>query len=426
MCSLPRRLPRRLAAHQTVPALPLTTMCPVFPQDGERRFVANWRHRMLRHSNSISTVLSSPPSRPGIELRVHFYLLMASLVPRTGLSIGSRSKPLQQAAATGPPVCFSRRISKAICHDPPGMPKWAKWTILPACVLVAWLLVVFLAGEREPSYQGRSLSAWIDRYVNPPSQEPDAKREAAAAIQQIGTNALPCLLECMRYEIPATGVRAAIITRVKRLPRVLSGPAFRLLVSDHRFARADKTGAAFWVLGAEASPALPQLTRMMMDTNHPYASRRAMNVLASIGEDAIPAISAYITDTNMPQRRQLVSSCAIAAMRGVKGMLPLTLHWLELPDEELSSEAADALRSTAEHNPQQPELVVAALTNCLRTDSRLKQRAIEALGEYRQRAKAAVPVLLPLLADPEPFFRVAASNALMKIAPEALTNVPPP
>jgi len=30
MCSLPRRLPRRLAAHQTVPALPLTSHQPAF------------------------------------------------------------------------------------------------------------------------------------------------------------------------------------------------------------------------------------------------------------------------------------------------------------------------------------------------------------------------------------------------------------
>jgi hypothetical protein len=57
MCSLPRRLPRRLAAHQTVPALPLTKIelsaeeenaNPVVPKDAEPARggldALDWRH----------------------------------------------------------------------------------------------------------------------------------------------------------------------------------------------------------------------------------------------------------------------------------------------------------------------------------------------------------------------------------------------
>ncbi len=306
------------------------------------------------------------------------------------------------------------------------MPKWVKWSAILAVVLLIGVLAAFVTREKEPAYQGRSLSEWIERYGNPPSHEPDAKREAAAAIQQIGTNALPCLVEWMRYGIPATGVRAAMITLVKRLPKVLSGPAFRLLVSDHRFVRADFAAETFPLLGSQAHVAIPQLTRLMVDSKYPSGSHRAMFVLSFIGEDAIPAISAYVADTNMPYRRQSVTDCGMAAHMGVSGMLPLTLRWLRFPDDEVSSEAAHCLGEMGRRNPRQPELVVPALTNCLRIDSELKLEAIKALGEYRQHAKLAVPVLLPLLADPEPIFRKAAFDALLKIAPEVLTNAPPP
>src|SRR5262249_34589946 len=45
-----------------------------------------------------------------------------------------------------------------------------------------------------------------------------------------------------------------------------------------------------------------------------------------------------------------------------------------------------------------------------------------ALGGFGPRARAAVPSLLKALHDPAPEVRAAATNALLKIAPEALDN----
>ncbi|MCX6929421.1 MAG: HEAT repeat domain-containing protein [Verrucomicrobia bacterium] len=50
--------------------------------------------------------------------------------------------------------------------------------------------------------------------------------------------------------------------------------------------------------------------------------------------------------------------------------------------------------------------------------------AISALSDFGRDALAAVPVLLPFLSSTNAFVRDAATNALLEIAPDALTNAP--
>ncbi|HWF19096.1 MAG TPA: hypothetical protein VG754_07505, partial [Verrucomicrobiae bacterium] len=65
--------------------------------------------------------------------------------------------------------------------------------------------------DREPVYQGRALSDWIDQYYwhleasnsrVAPSMKPvwaTNRSEAMAAVKQMGTNALPALFDMLRY-----------------------------------------------------------------------------------------------------------------------------------------------------------------------------------------------------------------------------------
>ena len=69
---------------------------------------------------------------------------------------------------------------------------------------------------------------------------------------------------------------------------------------------------------------------------------------------------------------------------------------------------------------------VTARSACLRTGSPdfLRDPAIFGLADYGVQARAAVPSLLQLTADPDALIRSLATNALLKITPEALTNHP--
>src|ERR1051325_7061051 len=112
--------------------------------------------------------------------------------------------------------------------------------LLILAVLVAPAMTMPLARrDREPSYNGHTLSEWLHAarpgYINPPAPPADA----TAAVRQIGTNALPTLLKWASYDP----------TRLQsKLRNIMSG-------SDHPVDAED----GFRLLGPVAGPAIPGL-----------------------------------------------------------------------------------------------------------------------------------------------------------------------
>src|SRR5438876_9254302 len=81
------------------------------------------------------------------------------------------------------------------------------YLLLIAALVLIGVLVAVLSGSREPEYGGRKLSEWVEDYspgnLSSLVQTKDASRKLAKeAIHRIGTNALPWLLEWIRYEPP--------------------------------------------------------------------------------------------------------------------------------------------------------------------------------------------------------------------------------
>jgi HEAT repeat protein len=71
----------------------------------------------------------------------------------------------------------------------------------------------------------------------------------------------------------------------------------------------------------------------------------------------------------------------------------------------------------------QPEIVVPALTNGLTHPKyQVRAAAAAALGVFGLQASSAAPGVLTLLTDTNRDVRKVATNTLLKIAPEALTN----
>lgn len=59
------------------------------------------------------------------------------------------------------------------------------------------------------------------------------------------------------------------------------------------------------------------------------------------------------------------------------------------------------------------------------TNAGLQLAAVNALGKFGPSGRPAVPVLLTVLTDSWFTVRNAATNALIRIAPEVITNTPP-
>jgi len=72
-----------------------------------------------------------------------------------------------------------------------------------------------------------------------------------------------------------------------------------------------------------------------------------------------------------------------------------------------------------------PKLAVPALTNYLNsTNAFTRLTAVCALADFGAMGHSAWPALLGALHDPDTSVRKEVTNALLRIAPEALTNAP--
>src|SRR5436190_21954088 len=102
--------------------------------------------------------------------------------------------------------------------------------LLSAFALAAILTALLWPRDREPQYQGKSLSQWLEVYSR------DADPTAAAAVHEIGTNAVPWLLKWIRYE--RSDWREKVGAAIGKLPRRLKeSPILEPLRNNRAIAR---------------------------------------------------------------------------------------------------------------------------------------------------------------------------------------------
>jgi len=193
--------------------------------------------------------------------------------------------------------------------------------------------------------------------------------------------------------------------------------------------KADYAAQAFEALGEKARPAIDPLQSLMCDNSRPNSSRRATVALACIGMDALPTLRARLADTNAPNREDVVSLIRFvpALQTNEPTLLPILIGCLQANTSVVQLEAAISLGWMGHYTKPQPSVVVPALTNCLgpNTSPNLKYFAAWALGEYGYHARSATPLLMQMLQSTNEGCCRQATNALQRIAPEALTNAPP-
>jgi HEAT repeat protein len=294
--------------------------------------------------------------------------------------------------------------------------------------VIAWQV----ARLREPVYHDKPLSAWLQSYgANSESQESDD------AVRNIGTNAIPILLDNLR----------AYDSQLK-LP--LAALGMRFTPAETRHTRAEK---GFSALGAEASNAVPALIAIYDENVSPSARKAAANALVEIGpasKAAIPALIKSAADTNAEVRAFALYTLGRLALES-KLVVPVLIKGLRDPDREVRSNAAFGLEALAfmggdakpaipalvetlkdsqvsarasaatalGHIHSEPDVVVPALMEMLRdSDVQLHAFAARAIGEFGDQGKPAVAPLIELLGEGNQEAKKAATNALKAIDPE--------
>ena len=315
------------------------------------------------------------------------------------------------------------------------MPKRRQILLLLAAGLLVFVLWALLARNREPSFQGRSLTQWLTicQMRWPDGVKPNQIEQAEQAVRHIGTNALPHYLKCIAYE-PAPWQKS-LSRLIDRLPDPLRGNhlAASLTYSGTSLEHASLASLGFELLGPQAVPAIPELTSLLHSTNSLGVRRQAAFALASIGKEGLPPLLEALANTNYPRRSTV--AMAICSMHelgtNASPAVPVLIRCTRDTDSALAAMSIQALGRLH----IDPEAVVPALTNAFRSaDPEVRFRAVRSFVLwFGAEAYRAAPALRTMLADPDYRIGMDASNILAEVAreghtnalaPEALTNAP--
>jgi HEAT repeat protein len=249
--------------------------------------------------------------------------------------------------------------------------------------LVAVVVAAVALGSRwsEPHYRGRSLTAWLEQFADASLDEKERRSEAQKAICEIGAEkALPILLGMAKAHDGS--VRSWINRKNENWD-------LRFLKKREAGATQQLAIAGFEVLETNCAPAVPELTRMLNDTNHAFT---ALRCLVCIGVPAKAPVCQALTNSSVEIRRFAASQLAC-----VTDDMEVYLAWLKLPLSD--------------------------------PDSMVRFAAVQALGLQKDSPHEIVPFLVKAIADPQQSVSGYAAKFLGELgtnaveAFDALSNV---
>ncbi len=236
--------------------------------------------------------------------------------------------------------------------------------------MIAWL-ALRPVGPPESSYEGKSLSAWLEQYLfGSGGLDNPEKAAARKAVGQIGTNGIPYLLAMIQEK--DSNLRNALI-------KLLHKQSIVRIALRSAEDRNWEVARAFEILGTNGSPAVPDLIQIFEAKMTASSRTSAAQALGGIGPGAraaVPLLLSNITDRNEP-------ICRFAP-------------------EALGEIGAE------------PEKVVPVLVNLLADPDRV----VRVTADHGLRA-FGTPTLLNLLSNPDIAVRSAATNALKLVDPKA-------
>jgi HEAT repeat protein len=167
-------------------------------------------------------------------------------------------------------------------------------------------------------------------------------------------------------------------------------------------------------LAAEMPGSIPALAEMMTDPSG-GVRRRAARVLGSLGPRAAPAALAMIAGLegqDIPTRAAILTAASRVDAAG-GAVVPTFLAALDDPSDQIRTAAAEALgRFIGSHR----NVVVPALLKAMKDPSRLvRDEVSRSLGASRP-ARLVLSPLIERLGDGDPIVRVAATEALSRMA----------
>lgn len=243
------------------------------------------------------------------------------------------------------------------------------------------LFAVVVLASREPRYQGKTLTEWVQQYAAGTDSHNDAQADAAAeAIRHIGPKAVRIFLDDIQAQDPPWKTQMAI----------WAADQFSLrLEPTLAVYRVDWALRGFSALGRSAQSATAQLGQLVI-TGDPQVARNAISALFVVGDErAVPYLVAALTNVDVEVRRGAIS--VLGSMRyEARAAVPALTNTLAEGDSLLRAMAARALGDIA----VDAEVVVPALDAAVRdSDLRIRFSAARSLGAFGEVAKDSLPAM---------------------------------
>jgi HEAT repeat protein len=286
-----------------------------------------------------------------------------------------------------------------------------KWLLGLILLLALTGLALWLARIREPSYQGRSASAWLDVVDGTET----SLEQVAAAFRAMGADAVRFLGRELEWKPSWLGDQLWGLKVGGRLPAWLER-----WIPYHPDRRREAAGL-LRELGPDAEPALPVLLHLYLEGHQDeLVPAWVYDTLIALGEKLefhVPELTRNLSDP-IPSRR--VASAHLLGSIGPKAKPAVpALQAAAQKGGWIGEAAAMALLKI----DGQTNLAVQVLTEALaHTNSMLRQFVLLDLRDLGPAALPAVPRIQQALRDPDGEIREQAAKALSQISPQALDH----
>jgi hypothetical protein len=277
---------------------------------------------------------------------------------------------------------------------------------------IACLVTVQPTQAADPVYDGKALSEWLlalhadlsdeeqiaatQQNVDPAKLREQKQSHAQEAIRQIGTNGLPTLLDVISVE---QWDRKKVLGKLKSKDfqkaagnKDIPTEVFRGLAVD-----------GFGILGTNAEPAIPQLTKLLYGS--PECRSEVACALVQIGSKGFAVLTNAMNNDDLVG--VLVQTIGQKGGGDVKTVTRILISALKDSDPWVRGNAADFLSG------KDATLAVPALIPLLDDSDPYPRRfAAVALGSYGPAAKSAVPKLWSAYTNSPNVFVMGALKAI--------------
>lgn len=278
------------------------------------------------------------------------------------------------------------------------------------------------ASPGEPTFGSQPLSFWIDRLG---TGEQKAVFEALAAVTEIGPAALsavPALADLIRGDNNPIALRALTALEAMGVEANAAAPALVEVLSHAVETRRDSAARVLEAVGAPALPALlaglglselqgtEKLVPALVSDLGGEQSLATRTALALIGEDAVPALVAALSDAQKPVRQGAARTLTRIGNPEANAAVPALLEAFRDRRRGIRPWAGGALAAIGED-------AVPGLTELLGdNDTRLRLWTMRALVSMGPAATEAIPAVAEMLGDENKEIRHLAARLLSKLS----------